>query len=338
MRVTNVQKLMLGAAGFVLLLLAIGFALPRESRFVVSTTVDAPAATVFVLVNDPRRIQLWSDFAGDDGEPQYSGPRDGTGAAMSWDSPASGAGTLSIVASRPWSYVELRLNDGDTGEAVSWFELVTGPGTTDVRWGFAHDYGFNVVGRYVGLLATGILRRDYINRLDNLKELAESLPRADFSRLDIEHVQVEGVPMAVLEITVAPEPAELAASLGRAYFEITQFIDRYELHAAGPPRLILRDFRGASRRYDAAIPVSPLPEAAPTADRIRIVTSYSGPALRVVHTGAYDRLGETQRKIDAYLTATGTERASAPWESYVSDPADVPTAALITELYYPIAQ
>ena len=327
---------MLGAAALVLLLLAIGFALPRESRFVVAATVDAPAATVFVLVNDPRRIRLWSAFAGDDEDVRYSGPRDGSGAAMAWDDAASGSGTLTIVDSRPWSYVEHRLNDGDAGEASSWFELVPGPGVTEVRWGFAHDYGFNVIGRYVGLLATGILRRDYVNRLENLKELAESLPRADFSTLDMKRVQVAGTPLAAVSFTSPPDPAAIEATLGQAYFDITQYIGRHGLQAAGPPRLVLRDFVGALRRFDAAIPVSQTPEPPPADDRVRIVAGHAGPALKVIHTGPYARLGDTHRRIAAYIAAAGIDRDGAPWESFVSDPADVPESALITEVYYPL--
>lgn len=332
-----VQKLMMGAAGFVLVLLLIGFALPRESRFVVAATIDAPAATVFVLVNDPRRIQFWSTLAGNDTEPHYSGPPNGKGATMAWDGPSSGSGTLAIVDSRPYSYVELKLNDGDAGEAVSWFELAAGPGRTDVRWGFAHDYGLNVIGRYVGLLATGILRRDYAERLERLEQLAESLPAADFSHLNIESARVDEVPLAVMTFTSATDAATLAAALGKAYFDIMQYVDRHRLQAAGPPRLILRDYVGASRLFDAGIPLGELPDPLPPDDRVRIVRSDAGPALKATHVGSYDRLGEVHRKMVAYLAAAGIERAGAPWESYVNDAADVPESALITEIYYPIA-
>lgn len=327
---------MLGAAAFVLLLLAMGFALPRESRFVVTAPVDAPASTVFVLVNDPRRIRLWSGFASDENNIDYSGPRDGEGASMAWDDASSGSGTLTIVDSRAWSYVELKLNEGETGDATSWFELLPGPGMTEVRWGFAHDYGYNVIGRYVGLLATGILRRDYLNRLDNLRDLAESLPRADFSRLHIERVPVTATPLAVVTFASPPDQATLDATLGQAYFDITQYLDRHGLRAAGPPRLILRDFVGASRRFDAAIPVAELAQPPPPDERVRIGESHAGLALKVVHTGPYDRLGETHRGIAAYMAAAGIHRDGAPWETYVSDPADVPAPALITEIFYPI--
>lgn len=328
---------MLAVAGLVLLLLVIGFALPRESRFVVATTVDAPAATVFVLVNDPRRIQLWSELAGDDSDADYAGPRNGVGASMAWDNPAAGSGTLTIVDSRPWTRVELRLNDGGPGEATSWVDLEPGTGTTEVRWGFEHDYGFNVVGRYVGLLATGILRRDYIRRLESLEELAESLPRADFSSLDIDHIDVNSVPMVAVTFTSPPDPGAVAVALGRAYFDISQYIDRHALQAAGPPRLVMRDFVGALRSYDAAIPISAVPESPLPADRVRIVESPSGPALKVTHTGAYERLGDTHRRIAAYLAAAGIDRGGAPWESFVTGSADVPESARVTEIYYPLA-
>lgn len=328
---------MLGAAGLVLLLLAIGFALPRESRFVVSAGVDAPAATVFVLVNDPRRIQLWSALAGDDASTQYSGPRDGAGATMTWDDPVSGAGTLTIVDSRPWSYVEIRLNAGDTGEATSWFELFPGPGTTEVRWGFAHDYGFNVIGRYVGLLATSILRRDYVNRLEKLAELAQSLPRADFGRLHPERVALAATPLAIVSFVSAPDPAAIAANLDQAYFDITQYLDRHGLQPAGAPRLIMRDFLGALRRFDAAIPVSAIQEVPPANERVRIIASPAGPALKVIHTGPYARLGETHRSIAAYMAAAGLSRDGAPWEVFISDPTDTPGSARVTEVYYPLA-
>lgn len=328
---------MMGAAGFVLVLLLIGFALPRESRFVVAATIDAPAATVFVLVNHPRRIQFWSALAGTDTEPRYSGPPGGVGATMAWDDPASGAGTLTIVDSRPYSYVELTLNDGDAGEATSWFELAARPGGTDVRWGFAHDYGVNVIGRYVGLLATGILRRDYAARLAQLQQLAESLPPADFGRLDVERVRVDAVPLVVTTFASATDAATLEARLDEAYFDIMQFVDRHRLRVAGPPRLILRDYVGASRLFDAGIPLGETPEALPRDERVRVVHSDAGPALKATHVGPYGRLGEVHRQMAAYLAAAGIERAGAPWESYVNGAADVPDTALITEVYYPVA-
>jgi hypothetical protein len=56
----GVQKFLYGIGAFVALLVIIGLALPRHARVEVSTTIDARPATVFALVNDFRRAQLWS--------------------------------------------------------------------------------------------------------------------------------------------------------------------------------------------------------------------------------------------------------------------------------------
>jgi effector-binding domain-containing protein len=40
--------------------------------------------------------------------------------------------------------------------------------------------------------------------------------------------------------------------------------------------------------------------------------------------------------VSAYLAALGIERDGDAWESYVSDPAEVPEEELLTYVYYPV--
>ena len=49
----------------------------------------------------------------------------------------------------------------------------------------------NIVGRYFASMLGGVVARDYNDGLAELKELAESLPGADFSDIEIEHIVVE---------------------------------------------------------------------------------------------------------------------------------------------------
>jgi hypothetical protein len=56
----GVQKFLYVIGAVVALLIVVGVLLPRHSRVEVSTLVDAPPATVFALVNDFRRVDLWS--------------------------------------------------------------------------------------------------------------------------------------------------------------------------------------------------------------------------------------------------------------------------------------
>jgi effector-binding domain-containing protein len=127
--------------------------------------------------------------------------------------------------------------------------------------------------------------------------------------------------------------------MGKAYFEILSFIDAQGLAEDGAPMSILRGFAGSQLLFDAAIPVRGISDATPRAGAtVRLGLTYSGPAIRVRHTGSYRQLGASHRKIAAYLAALGLERNGDPWETYISDPSRVPEAQLLTDVYYPVRE
>ncbi len=333
------QKLIYGIGAFLALLIIIGFILPQTHRIEVTTEIDAHPATVFALVNDFRRFSLWSPSAHTDPNARYlySGATRGEGAIMTWDGAIIGSGNQVITASQPHEYVEIAMSPGESGEATSWFQLVPGVGTTIVTWGFETDYGLNIVGRYFSPMLGGVVARDYREGLVALKELAESLPGADFSDIDIETIVVEAEDIAYLSATSRPEPAAIAEAMGKAYFQILSFIDANSLSEAGAPVSITRDFSGSELAFDAAIPVRGLNESTPrNTAGVRIGQTYEGTVIRIRHLGSYQSLTTTHRKISAYLAALGIKRDGAAWESYVSDPGKVAEEALLTYVYYPI--
>ena len=333
------QKLIYGIGAFLALLIIIGFALPRTHQIEVNTEIDAHPATVFALVNDFRRFSLWAPWANTDPNARflYSGANRGEGAIVTWDGAIIGSGNQIITESRPYDYVGIAINQGESGEARSWFQLTPGVGTTIITWGFEADYGMNIVGRYFASMLGGVVARDYQDGLAALKELAESLPGTDFSDVEIEHIVVEASDIALLSTTSRPEPAAISEALGTAYFQILTFIDDNDLSDAGAPLSITRRFSGSELSFDAAIPVRGLTDDTPRDGAgVTIGQTYAGPVIRVRHTGSYKQLTTTHRKISAYLAALGIERNGAAWESYVSDPGKVAEAELLTYVYYPI--
>ena len=172
------QKLIYSVFALLLLLVVVGFLLPRKHQVDVSVEVNAPPATLFALVNDFRHHREWSPWKDIDPEAriEYTGEPSGVGATMSWNGVALGSGTQTIIASRPFEHIEIALNPGEDGEARAWFTFTPGMRSTLVTWSFEVDYGFNVVGRYFAPVLGGIVARDYQNGLIGLKALAESLP------------------------------------------------------------------------------------------------------------------------------------------------------------------
>jgi effector-binding domain-containing protein len=188
-------------------------------------------------------------------------------------------------------------------------------------------------------MLTDIIRRDYERGLLSLKDIAESLPRADFGDLEIEQLAVEAEEMAFLPAASPPDAASLSDAMGEAYFRILNFIDEQGLTAAGPPLSIMRSVSGSNLLFDAAIPVRGVTDATPrNGSGVKIGSTHGGPVIRVKHMGSYRSLGQTHQKIAAYLAALGVDRDGVAWESYVSDPTKVPEAEMLTYVYYPIVR
>ena len=130
------------------------------------------------------------------------------------------------------------------------------------------------------------------NSSDILKTMAEYLPPADFSDVEVEHQTMEAMDIVFLPTASAPEAAAISAALGGAYFELLNFMDKYRLREAGAPMSISGSFDGSLLRFDAAIPVRGLDEkTARNSSGVQLGRTYAGPVIRVKHVGAYRRTG-----------------------------------------------
>jgi AraC family transcriptional regulator len=65
----------------------------------------------------------------------------------------------------------------------------------------------------------------------------------------------------------------------------------------------------------------------------------AGPVALGMHAGLYDQLPETYGAIEKWMAANGVRPGGAPWESYITDPAQHPDPAdWRTEVYWPLAE
>lgn len=333
------RKVVIGVGGVLLLLLAVGIFLPSRAHVEREILIDAPAATVFALVNDFHQVAKWSPWQESDPNARFDigGTRRGVGATLAWDGNIVGQGAQRITESIPYEKVVCELDLGGPGSTTMTFTLREADAGTTVLWSFDASFGMNLVGRYAGLMLDSIIGGDYESGLRNLKSMAERLPRADFSDTEIETLVVEAQDIAYLSTTSIPLAAAISESMGDAYFRVLSFIDRNGLTEAGPAISISRGYRGQDLAFDAAIPVHGITEDTPRSSQgVMLGTTYAGPAIRVKHVGSYLSLGQTHDKIAAYLAAYGIARNGDTWESYVSDPTRTREAELITYVYYPI--
>jgi len=325
--------------GFLLLLVLIGIILPSRVRIERELAIDAHPATVFALLNDFRQMEKWWPKADEDPNVRvlFTGPPRGVGAGMMWSGQIVGEGQQVITESQPFTNIESVVDLGGGKTATASFALQAVDDMTIVVGSWERDYGWNIAGRIFGLLQESIVGADYEQALLRLGDLAERLPRADFSDLQVEQIVVEAADIAYRRTTSIPEATAISEAIGDSYFEILSFIDQFDLQEAGAPLSITRNFSGSELVFDAAIPVRGLTDATPrNARSVKIGTTYAGPVIRVQHIGSYASLGQTHEKIAAYLAAMGIERNGDAWESYISDPTRTAESELLTYVYYPI--
>ena len=171
-----------GAAALVAAAFVGAYFLPREPEVTRSIDIAVPRATVFPLVADLRHLPDWLPlFAADpDVVITFTGPLDGVGQTLTWESavPAVGSGVQKVTAIEPDSAVEMSVSRAGRQATAAWFRLTEkSVSQTTVVWGFRKDVGFNPVSRYRGLTLDGEVGPGYERGLERLKAIAEAQPK-----------------------------------------------------------------------------------------------------------------------------------------------------------------
>ena len=175
------MKILKWLAGIVLALIVVfvggAYLLPREVGAERSITVAASPEEVFPHLNSLKAFNEWSPWSGRDPDmvPAFSGPEEGVGATMTWESEQRdvGSGTQTITVSDPGKHIETALDFGEMGTATAWFDLEAEGAGTKVTWSFQTDMGLNPIARWIGLGMDDWVGADYEQGLANLKARVE---------------------------------------------------------------------------------------------------------------------------------------------------------------------
>ena len=171
----------MGVAALVVAAFLGAYVLPRKPEVTRSIDIAVPRVALFPLVADLRHLPEWSPLltADPDIVVTFTGPLDGVGQAIAWQSrqPQVGSGRETITAITPDSSVEMRLDRAGQPETVAWFRLTEkSANETTVVWGYRKDVGFTPIDRYRALGLDGIVGPGYERGLKRLKAYAERPP------------------------------------------------------------------------------------------------------------------------------------------------------------------
>lgn len=335
------KKIVLALAVVIVLLAAVGMMLPRNVHVERQIVIDAPAATIFALLDGYKQFNKWSPWAVYDPNAKYTyeGPEFGVGAKQSWvgDPKTVGKGSQEIVEVKENELVKSKLEFTGQGPASAQFTLTPEASGTKVVWGLDCDMGKGPVGRYFGLMMDKMVGKDFEKGLAGMKTLAESFPKADFSGLNVEAIATSPATVAFVASKSSKDMEEIAKTIGAGYMKIGAFMKANGLKQAGAVMTINHKWEDAGYEFDAAVPVDHAPAKEVPADSpVQVKQTYAGKALKVTMKGPYKGMPAAYEKLQAFMAARGYEANGSPWDEYVSDPGNTPEAELVTNIYQPI--
>lgn len=146
-----------------------------------SAVMAAPPAAVFPHIDDFRKWNAWSPWAGKDPNARtvYSDPAAGVGATFAWSGNKEiGEGRMTIVDSKPAERVAIRLDLVKPHQGSSGVVLALTPegSGTRVTWTLNGENGFfdRAVLMMVGIKLDEMIGADYEKGLANLKAVVEA--------------------------------------------------------------------------------------------------------------------------------------------------------------------
>lgn len=168
-------------AAFVLFIALIVVANLRPSSFLItrSTEITAPAAVIFIHVNELRRWDGWSPWARlDPGMKQtFDGPASGLGASYAWDGNKKvGAGRMTITESHAPDLLRLRLEFLRPFTTTNTTEFTFRPSGNQTRVTWSMSGRSNFMSKLFGLFVNldKLVGRDFEKGLTQLKSVAEA--------------------------------------------------------------------------------------------------------------------------------------------------------------------
>lgn len=173
------KKVLLGFVALLLVLSATAYLRPRYVTVKHTAQILAPPEVVFPILSTPMEWPKWSPWNARDPEMQvsFSGPPTGVGATWSWTSASQGDGSMTFTLSIPSVKAEYELSLVGMGPP-SKGDFLIAPNAEGcvVAWTQRTDMGNSPIGRWMGLLLSRWLRRDFEEGLARLSDYAQTQP------------------------------------------------------------------------------------------------------------------------------------------------------------------
>jgi effector-binding domain-containing protein len=318
----------------IVFLLFIGIFLPDTRQINQSIVMKAKPEVVFRQVNSLKNWKNWGPFELSDPSMKsvYSGPETGAGAKHTWTSANKGQGSMLILQSEPYKFIQSQLEMGSSGKAFDEWTFTQKGDSVEVNWTVkVHSLSYPF-GKYFGAFLGSIMQPMQDKGLKKLKEVVESSPIP----VPMDIVQLEEQPsIIVYDSTLYKNMSEF---MQKCMTELMVFMKESKIQASGPAFTMYENWDTTTYiKMRIGFPV-------PDEVKERGVVSYylrpGGPALKAVLIGPYEQLNRAHEEIALYFSEFKLPYSSLPvWEEYVTDPSKEPDQSKIqTNIFYYIGE
>ncbi|MCK7594932.1 SRPBCC family protein [Pseudomarimonas salicorniae] len=257
-------ELLISVLLVVALFVTVGLFLPGDRVFQHSIETNYPPRMVYDLMNGFKRFPEWYPLRAKDPSIQFSvsGEERGVGAKLYYTSENEkvGSGSFEIVDNLDPERIEYKIQSPAMGENKRAVVEIESQGkTTLITWTYTVDYGWDLLGRYAGLYVNRTVGDDVKLALGHVAGLLATMPRFDYTTVDIAHEEVEPQNMLFSKQKAKRNITAVEEAMVKAIEDLRKALAANKLEAAGPVRLITTNFGGEFYEFDVAIPFN-LPE------------------------------------------------------------------------------
>jgi AraC family transcriptional regulator len=158
--------------------------------------------------------------------------------------------------------------------------------------------------------------------------------RISMPTLSIDRQTLAAQPVVFVRLRAARH--ELPTAIGEGLGKSFTYAQKAGLAIAGRPFVRYPSTGPGLLTIEAG---APLAAEAPGEGEVEAGSLPGGPAVVALHAGPYDQLSETYAAMERWMETNGVRPGGAPWESYITDPADFPDPGdWRTEVYWPLAE
>ena len=328
------KKIIIWILVIILVLVVIGFLLPKNYKVVRSVSIKSNPDLIYDLTGNFNKWKVWVPWTKAlDSTVRFemTGKEGEVGATWKWDGKIMGNGQMTATEFRKGELMayDLEFQHGKYKSKGKITIEKTGD-SCKVTWTDEGDLGYNPISRYFGLMMDKMMGPDFEKGLKKLKTVCE--PRASWPKI----IEKQMPGSLALLIRDSAEAKTYQKVFARGFGELQNFVKSNRIKCTGHPFAIYIRYDSLTMKgvFDMGFLVE---KAEKGKGRIRVEKIPGQHIVMAYYFGPYEKTADTYHILSQYITEGGLQIAGGPWEIYITDPmSQKDQARWETDILFPV--